>query len=100
MTDYYVELSFEDVCRDLHISREIFIDIVDYGIVQPKGSTTANWKFDTAMVSQIKRAIRLHRELDLAWQDVAIVGRLLDERNHLLLENERLRQRLERFLLD
>jgi chaperone modulatory protein CbpM len=52
------------------------------------------------MVCLIRRALRLHRDLDLDWEDVAFVNDLLEERDRLLAENRVLRQRLARFLQD
>jgi chaperone modulatory protein CbpM len=100
MTEYYIELSLEDICQELQLSESICVKIVEYGIVHPKGSRPADWYFDLNMVGLIRRAVRLHRDLELAWPDVAIVTELLDERDQLKAENELLKQRLNRFLLD
>ena len=100
MTEYYLELSLEDICQELQLSESICVEIVEYGIVRPKGSQPTDWCFDLNMIGLIRRAVRLHQDLELAWQDVAIVSELLDERNQLQAENELLRRRLDRFLLD
>jgi chaperone modulatory protein CbpM len=100
MTDYYIQLSLEEICQELQLSEAICVEIVEYGIVNPEGSRPNDWHFDANMIVLIRRAIRLHRDLELAWQDVAIVSGLLDERNQLQAENELLKQRLDRFLRD
>jgi len=98
MTDYYIQLSLKEICHELQLSESVCVDIVEYGIVCPEGSQPAEWYFDLDMIGLIRHAVRLHRDLDLAWQDVAIVSELLDKRNQLQTENELLKRRLDLFL--
>ncbi|RZI70989.1 MAG: chaperone modulatory protein CbpM, partial [Rubrivivax sp.] len=45
----------------------------------------------------LKRAVKLHQELELEWEGVALALELLEEVQHLRSENTMLRQRLGRF---
>ena len=100
MTEYDIEFRLTEICDELHLSEEVCVELVSCGIVSPPGSRPDEWTFDLTMVSLLRRAIRLHQELDLDWSAVAMVVNLLEEREQLRLENEKLRQRLSRFLLD
>lgn len=100
MTDYYVELTLTDLCHELQLSEHICVEIVEYGIVRPHGRKPGDWTFDPTMLTMIRRALRLQQDLELDWPDVAIITRLLDERDRLQEENLRLKQRLSRFLED
>lgn len=51
-------------------------------------------------MSIVRRATRLHRDLELDWAAVALVENLIEEREQLIMENEVLTQRLQRFLSD
>lgn len=100
MAEYNIELKLTDICEELQLSKEICVELVDCGIVSPPGSRPEEWIFDLTMVSLVRRAIRLRHELELEWSAVAIVMNLLEERDSLRSENETLRLRLDRFLLD
>lgn len=100
MADYYIELSLEELSQELGLSKGLCIELVEHGVVQPLGEQPAEWAFDLQMLGLLRRAMRLHRDLGLEWSDVAFVIQLLDERDRLRTENQRLRQQLARFLED
>ncbi len=99
MSDYIL-LKLSDVCQELDLPRAACEELVYHGIVQPQGKQPEDWTFDITMVSVIRRATRLRRELDLDWSAVALVVNLLEERDQLRVELEILQQRLDRFLAD
>lgn len=100
MTEYDIEFGLTDICDELQVSEEVCVELVSCGIVNPPGSGPDEWAFDLTMVSLVRRAVRLRHELDLDWSGVAMVMNLMEEREQLRAENENLRQRLNRFLLD
>jgi chaperone modulatory protein CbpM len=100
MTDYLLEITLEEICFELQISEVICVELVEYGIVQPLGAQPSEWLFNLTMVSTIKRAVRLHRDLEMDWTEVALIGKLLDDREQLQAENRILKSRLNRFLSD
>lgn len=100
MTEYDIELGLMDIIDELQLSKEACVELVSCGIVKPPGSSPDEWVFDLTMVSVARRAIRLRQELELDWSAVAILINLLEERDQLRVENQTLRNRLERFLLD
>jgi len=90
--------SIHEICQAAEISSIHVIDIVEHGILDPLGESPEEWVFDVSMLCLIKRASRLHIDLELDWSAVALILELLDDRDRLLNENSHLRQRLDRFL--
>jgi chaperone modulatory protein CbpM len=95
---YY--FSFEELCDVAELSSHIIIEIVEHGIIEPDGADPENWIFSTQMVTVAKKAYRLHRDLNIDWQGIALTINLLDELEQLKLENKQLRRRLDRFITD
>lgn len=100
MSDQELLLRLRELCEDLQLSREACEELVDQGIVQPRGERPEEWQFDITSVSVVRRAVRLHHEMDLDWSAVAVVVNLLEERDQLRAELDALQQRLNRFLVD
>jgi chaperone modulatory protein CbpM len=100
MTNYFLEISMQDICYQLKITEVVCVELVEYGIVEPRGNEPSQWLFSPTMVSALKRAVRLHRDLEMDWAEVALISDLLDEREKLQIENQLLQRRLNRFLID
>lgn len=98
MTEHYIELSLSDICHAVRLQEPAFVELVEHGIIKPIGKNRTEWCFDLTMVSIAKRALRLHRDLELEWEAVALIVELIEERDRLRSENEQLAQRLHRFL--
>ncbi|MCS4283563.1 chaperone modulatory protein CbpM [Pseudomonas sp. BIGb0278] len=92
-----VQLDMRTLCQEANITADWVIEIVEHGIVQPSGRTPEDWLFDDRAPVTLKRAVKLHQELELEWEGVALALELLEEVQHLRSENSMLRQRLGRF---
>jgi len=92
-----VQLDMRTLCQEADITADWVIEIVEHGIVQPSGRTPEDWLFDDRAPVTLKRAVKLHQELELEWEGVALALELLEEVQHLRSENSMLRQRLGRF---
>ncbi|AUF94699.1 chaperone modulatory protein CbpM [Pseudomonas sp. 02C 26] len=92
-----VQLDMRTLCQEADITADWVIEIVEHGIVQPSGRTPDDWLFDDRAPVTLKRAVKLHQELELEWEGVALALELLEEVQHLRSENSMLRQRLGRF---
>lgn len=92
-----VQLDMRTLCQEVDITADWVIEIVEHGIVQPSGRTPEDWLFDDRAPVTLKRAVKLHQELELEWEGVALALELLEEVQHLRSENTMLRQRLGRF---
>lgn len=99
MTDVILKISMSELCQSQRISRELVVEVVDYGIATPvEGSQQDEWVFDNNAVHWLKKAIRLNRELEIDWVAVAMVIELLKQKESLERENQQLLQQLKRFV--
>ena len=99
MTEISFYLPLNELCQLEQIEPDIVIEIVEYGIAQPvKGEAMADWVFDTTTVQWIKKAVRLKQDLEIDWVAVALVIDLMQQKEALLLENERFQNQLKRFV--
>lgn len=99
MTEISFSLRLNELCQLESIEPDIVIEIVEYGIAHPvKGEKTDDWVFDTTTVHWIKKAVRLHQDLEIDWVAVAMVIDLMQQKESLLRENEHFQCQLKRFL--
>ncbi len=90
-------LSLDELCEITVMSKSTLIEIVEQGIVEPFGEEPESWRFDTHMLVTTRKALRLHRDLDINWSGIAFTLSLLEELEVLREENEALTLRLSRF---
>ena len=96
-TTLTVHLTLEECCLLVEAPADSLVEIVEYGIVEPAGRAPRDWRFDSPALDRLRQALRLHRDLHLDWQAVAVALELLDEVGRLRAENESLKRRLLRF---
>jgi len=100
MTKHYYKLTLSEICMAVHLPEHELVELVQHDIVNPIGEAPDVWVFDTAMVGIAKRAARLQRDLELDWAAIAVIEKLIEQREELQSENLQLRARLQRFLED
>ena len=88
--DDHVLLSVRELCHSCTVHAELIIELVDEGILEPKGATVSEWRFGADNIGRLQTALRLHRELRINYPGVALVLNLLEE-------NKAMRQRLRIF---
>ncbi|SIS60183.1 chaperone modulator CbpM [Neptunomonas antarctica] len=99
MSDIELEVSLQELCVQEGITETMLIEVVEYGIAEPlAGNDVNDWIFELNSVYWMKKAIRLYHDLDIDWVSIAIVIDLLQQKDALLKENERLKQQLDRFV--
>jgi chaperone modulatory protein CbpM len=101
MTTSILRITLREFCEREGVSEQQVVAIVEHGIARPlAGRVATDWVFDTGSAAWMKKALRLHRDLDLDWVATAMLVDLLRQRERLHRENRQLRQRLRRFLLE
>jgi chaperone modulatory protein CbpM len=93
-----LQLSLTELCQATELPRDILFEIIDEGILDPVGSSPENWQFSSHTVSVAKKAVRLHRDLDIDWPGIALAISLLEDLEQLRNENQQLKKRLQRFM--
>ncbi|MFT6285620.1 MAG: chaperone modulatory protein CbpM [Halieaceae bacterium] len=91
-------LSFTEVCLQTGVAEDTVVEIVEQGIMAPIGASPGEWLFSPAMLILTKKAVRLHRDLNVDWAGIALAIELLDEVEQLREKNRYLERRLSRFV--
>lgn len=99
MTQILVKVTVKELCQIERITEQIIIEAVDYGIVKPRGGrSVTEWVFDTNSAHWLKKAIRLHQDLEIEWLAVSMLIELLQQKESLEREKQCIQQQLKRFL--
>lgn len=77
--DRRVRITFEELCRACGASRELVIEMVQEGVIEPLEGSHEDWRFHGESLVRARRAIRLVRDLRLNWPGAALALDLLDE---------------------
>ena len=77
------EMSLKDLCRFCGSDESWVIELVDLGVLDPRGSTAGTWRFRGLSLSRAKKAQRLSRDLGINAQGVAVVLDLLEQRDSI-----------------
>lgn len=99
MTELVLSISLRELCQYEGLSEQIIVEVVEHGIAQPMaGREVVDWVFDTTSVHWLRKAVRLHADLDIDWVAVAMVIDLLRRNEALERRNQCFEQQLKRFL--
>jgi chaperone modulatory protein CbpM len=94
MLDETVWLECSDFCATLQIERRWVVELVDSGLLEPRGADPEVWSFPASAIVRVRAVERLVNDLGVNLAGAAVILDLLEERRRLLA---RLRQ-LERAL--
>ena len=67
-------LSLDEICRAIHADHDLMIQLIDYQIIQPKGSKN-NWAFDHLCLKRARLARNFYYDLEV---NLAGIGLLID----------------------
>lgn len=98
MAELVLSVSTQELCQYQELSQHLIVEIVEHGIAQPvEGKDVVDWVFDISSVRWLKKAVRLHYDLELDWIAIATVIELLQDNESLRKKNQCLEQQLKRF---
>lgn len=86
--DERVVYSLEEICDVCSIRTEWVVELVELGVLQPRGTRRRDWQFAGDNLHTAMKARRLQQDFDLSLTGVALVLELLEQ-------IETLRRRLE-----
>lgn len=94
--DENVVYTVTELCRVCRIEHSYVVELVSHGIIEPLEDSSSDWRFDATEAARTRSARRLHRDLELNLEGVALALELMD-RNRYLRERVRyLEQLIER----
>lgn len=92
-------VGFEELCQCASIDEQKMLELIEQEIITPaSGEEKQEWQFSITAIVIANKAARMHGELVNDWADMPLVLSLLEELEELRKENERLEQRLQRFV--
>jgi chaperone modulatory protein CbpM len=99
MTELVLSISVHELCQYEELTEQLIVEVVDHDIAQPvAGREAVDWVFDTTSVHWLRKAVRLHSDLEIDWVAVAMVIDLLRRNEALEKRNQHFEQQLKRFL--
>lgn len=83
------DITLMELSRNCDIPSELIIEMVDEGILEPKGGTVSSWRFSFPTLHKIKKVKRLQHDLRINLAGIALVVELLEKID--VLESKQLR---------
>jgi len=77
-------LSLRELCRFCHADEAWVVQLVEYGVLDPVGTTVESWHFRGSSIVRAKKAHRLHQDLGVNAAGVAMLLDLLEERDAMM----------------
>ncbi|MCU0922687.1 MAG: chaperone modulator CbpM [Burkholderiaceae bacterium] len=74
-----VQMSLAELCRVCGTERELVVQLVEHGVVEPQGAGPHAWVFAGTSLQRTRVALRLLRDLELNLPGAALAVDLLDE---------------------
>ncbi|WP_418318761.1 chaperone modulator CbpM [Piscinibacter sakaiensis] len=74
-----IEFTLLDLCRACGAPERQLLELVAEGVLEPRGSGPADWRFSGPALRTARTALRLERSLELGPSGAALVIDLLDE---------------------
>ncbi len=94
LLDEQLVLTLRDLCNACGVHAELVIEMVEEGVLQPRGRAPTEWQFTGTAVTRAQKALRLARDLRVNWPGAALALDLLDEIERLRRDRRTPRQRL------
>lgn len=83
LLDEQVTFSLREFCDACGVRRQMIIEMVEEGVIEPAHSGKTEWMFHGHTLVRAQRALRLVRDLDVNWPGAALALDLLDEIDRL-----------------
>lgn len=86
-----VSLSLAELCQACGTERELVLQLIEHGVIEPQGASPTNWVFAGGSLRRTRTALRLLRDLELNLAGAALAVDLVDEISRLRRELRMLR---------
>ena len=81
--DERVEFTLLEICRLCDVNARHIVEMVEEGIIVPRGSSPMYWRFSGLMMKRAQVAMRLERDLEVNLAGAAMIIDLLEEMESL-----------------
>lgn len=72
-------LSFEEICRAIHADNDLIIQLIEYQIIHPKGSSKKNWQFDHLCLKRARLARNFYYDLEINLAGIGLLIEMLEK---------------------
>ena len=79
VVDETVDFTTAELCRSCGVHAEIIVEMVEHGILEPRGTTHTRWSFRGNSLRRATTALRLQRDLGVNLAGAALALDLIDE---------------------
>ncbi len=81
-----------EVSQSCQTPAELIIEMVEHGLLEPRGKAPANWRFSASDLKRSQKALRLQQDLAINMSGTALALDLLDQINQLKQQLRTLRR--------
>jgi len=74
-----VQLSLTELCQASSAERELVLQLVEHGVIEPQGDAPQAWVFSGSSLQRTRVALRLLHDLELNLPGAALAVDLLDQ---------------------
>ena len=74
-----VSMSLLELCQACGTERELVLQLVEHGVIEPEGDAPPRWVFTGASLRRTRTALRLLRDLELNLPGAALAVELLEQ---------------------
>ncbi len=98
LLDERTVFTLHELCRVCGVHAELVIEMVEEGVLEPRGGAPVEWRFSGSAVTRAQKALTLSRDLRVNWPGAALALDLLEEIERLRRERRAVRPRSETLL--
>ncbi len=88
--------TLHELCSACGVHAELVIEMVEEGVLEPRGRAPSEWHFTGRAVIRAQKALNLARDLNVNWPGAALALDLLEEIEQLRLDRRTARYRIDR----
>lgn len=77
--DETMTFTLYEFCQITGTAEDIIIEMIEYGVIEPVGTTQSSWHFTHSALKRVQTAMRLQRDLEVNLAGSALILDLLDE---------------------
>jgi chaperone modulatory protein CbpM len=88
-----LQLSLTELCQASSAERELVLQLVEHGVIEPMGDAPQAWVFTGSSLQRTRVALRLLHDLELNLPGAALAVDLLDQIAQLQRELQALQRR-------